>query len=189
MSPSPFDPTKSVTFDLAKGLVRLDDDSPRLLVPVNALLALTKSVGPAATASFARALGESLGERVARRLAGIDSLRASAPETVIDHLGGEMALVGLGSLSIERWGRALILVVDRSPLAQDDTSLLAGVLEGAIHQATGRAVRCVLLSSGTQCRFLITGEAAASKAREWLSSGVSWGEVLARLHAPNGGAA
>ena len=66
--------------------------------------------------------------------------------------------------------------------------LLAGLLEGALHRATGRVVRCVLMSGGVQSRFLVTGEAAAGKAREWLDGGVSWGEVLARLHAPAGGA-
>jgi hypothetical protein len=188
MSPSPFDPTKAVTFDLTRGLVRLDDDSARILVPASALLSLVKAAGPQAATAFAQALGQPLGARVAARLAGVDSLRASAPETVIDHLGGEMALVGLGSLALERWGRALLLVVDRSPLAQDDFSLLGAVLEGALQGATGRPVHCVLLNGGAQCRFLVTSEAAAIKAREWLQGGVSWGEVLARLHTPAGGA-
>lgn len=188
MSLSSFDPTKAVTFDLAQGLVRLDDNSARLLVPASALLALAKAAGPDASTAFARSLGEPLGERVAQRLSGTDALRAASPDLVIDHLGGEMALVGLGSLSIERWGRALLLVVDRSPLGQDNNALLAGVLEGALHRATGRVVRCVLMSGGVQSRFLVTGEAAAGKAREWLDGGVSWGEVLARLHAPAGGA-
>lgn len=189
MSLPSFDPTKAVTFDLARGLVRLDDDTPRLLVPAGALLALVKAAGPGATESFAKALGEPLGERVSRRLSGSEALRAASPDVVLDHLGGEFALVGLGTLSIERWGRALLLVVDRSPLAQDnDATLLTHVLEAALHQATGRTVRCVLLSGGAQARFLIAGDAAAVKARQWLASGTSWGEVLARLHAPGGAA-
>ncbi|RYE82203.1 MAG: hypothetical protein EOO75_21055 [Myxococcales bacterium] len=190
MSLPSFDPTKAVTFDLARGLVRLDDDSARLLVPAAALLALVKAAGPAASEAFGRALGEPLGERVARRLSGSQALRASSPDVVLDHLSGEMAVIGLGTLSIERWGRALLLVVDRSPLAQDnDASLLTQVLEAALHQATGRPVKCVLLSGGAQSRFLITGDAAARHAREWIASGMSWGEVLARLHAPSAGGA
>ena len=185
MSPTSFDPTKAVTFDLTRGLVRLDDDSARILVPASALLALLKAAGPQAASAFARSLGEPLGARVAARLSGADALRAAPPETVIDQLGGELALVGLGSLALERWGRALLLVVERSPLAED-ASLVGWLLEGALLGATGRAVHCVLLSGGTQCRFLITGEAAALKAREWLQGGVSWGEVLARLHTPGG---
>lgn len=189
MSLSSFDPTKAVTFDLTRGIVRLDDDSARILVPASALLSLAKAAGPQAATAFARSIGEPLGARVAARLSGADALRAASPETVVDHLGGEVALVGLGSLALERWGRALLLVVERSPLAQDDASLLGGVLEGALQGATGRAVHCVLLNGGAHCRFLITGEAAAHKAREWLAGGVSWGEVLARLHTPTGGAA
>ena len=188
MSLPSFDPTKAVTFDLARGLVRLDDDSARLLVPATALLALVKTSGPAGTEAFARALGEPLGERVARRLSGSEALRASSPDVVLDHLGGELALVGLGTLSIERWGRALLLMVDRSPIVEDgDASLLTLVLEAALHQATSRVVRCVLLSKGAQARFLVVGDGAAHQARAWLDSGMSWGEVLARLHAPSAG--
>jgi hypothetical protein len=186
MSLTTFDPTKAVTFDLARGLVRLDDDSARLLVPASALLTLLKAAGPQAAAAFARSLGEPLGARVAARLSGADAIRAASPETVVDQLGGELALVGLGALALERWGRALLLVVERSPLGEDP-SLVGAVLEGALQGATGRAVHCVQLSSGAQCRFLVTGEAAAHKAREWLQGGVSWGEVIARLHTPSGG--
>lgn len=187
MSLSSFDPTKAVTFDLAQGIVRLDDDSARILVPASALLSLAKAAGPQAVTSFAHSLGEPLGARAAKQLSGAEALRAASPETVIEHLAGELALVGLGSLALERWGRALLLVVERSPLAQD-ANLLGGVLEGALQGATGRAIHCVLLNDGSQCRFLITGEAAALRARQWLAEGISWGEVLARLHSPKGGA-
>lgn len=189
MSLPSFDPTNTVTFDLARGLVRLDDNSARLLVPSSALLALAKAAPPEAIAAFARAVGEPLGARVAARLSGAEGLRTAPAEAVIEHLGGELALTGLGSLSLERWGRAMLLVVDQSPLSGDAVSLLAGILEGALLCATGREVRCVALqNSSQQSRFLVAGGAAATKAAEWLHAGVSWGEVLARLHAPSGGA-
>jgi hypothetical protein len=187
MSQPPFDPTKAVTFDLVHGLVHLEDAPTRLLVPASALATLAQAAGPEATTAFARALGEPLGIRVARRLSGEkgQGVREATVDTVVDHLGGELALVGLGSLSLERWGKAMILVVDQCPLAGDAGGLLTGVLEAALRRATGSELQCVhLMRDRVRARMLITGGPAAEKARALLRDGVSWGEVLARLHAP-----
>jgi hypothetical protein len=181
----PFDPTKAVLFDLSKGLVHLEDASARLLVPAAAIATLAKAAGPEATQVFTRSLGEPLGLRVAKHLAGEESARSALVDVVIDHLGGELALVGLGSLALERWGRAMLLLVEQSPLGAEGDSLLASVLEAALSKATGRDVRCVsLMRDGVRARFLVAGGAAAERAQSWLKEGVSWGEVLARLHAP-----
>ena len=200
MPQPPFDPTKAVMFDLAHGLVHLEDAPSRLLVPAEALAQLARAAGPEASAIFARALGEPLGLRVARRLSGgsggspdappgtppgTEGTRGASIEAVIDHLGGELALAGLGSLSLERWGRAMLLLVDQSPLARDGDDLLAGVLEAALGRAAGRPLRCLVLTHDpVRVRLLVAAEAAAERARGWLREGITWGEVLARLHAP-----
>jgi hypothetical protein len=189
MSQPPFDPTKAVLFDLAQGLVHIDDAPARVLVPADALLALAAAAGDDAARAFARAIGEPIGVRVARRLSegqpSGEGTRQSSVDTVVDHLGGELALLGLGSLSLERWGRAMLLVIDQSPLAKGGDLLLAGVLEAALGRATGKPVRCLaLMREPARLRFLVAGEAAVSKVRGWLHDGVSWGEALARLHAP-----
>lgn len=187
MPQAPFDPTKAVTFDLAQGLVHLEDAPGRLLVPATALSTLAQAAGPEARAAFAKALGEPLGVRVARRFTGDSGVKEASVEAVVDHLGGELALAGLGSLSLERWGRALLFTVDQSPLAKDEAgeALLGEVLAAALQRATGRDVRCVpLMNDHVRVRLLVTGAAAAEKARAWLRDGVSWGDVLARLHTP-----
>lgn len=184
MAESTFDPTHAVTFDLASGRVHLEDAPSRVLVPADALQTLAAAAGEAATTAFGAAIGEPIGRRVARRLSGAPG--TATLTSVIDHLGGDLALVGLGSLGAERWGDALVLTLDHGPLQGD--GLVAAVLSSALSTAAGKAVEVVALAKdATRSRFLLTGKAGADKARGWLKDGVSWGDVLVRLHA--GGAA
>ena len=113
MASPPFDASKAVTFDLSRGQIQKDDE-PRLLVSASALLALCQAAGVDATGVFARAAGDAIGRAIARRFerTGSDARDASV-ETVVEHLSGELAVAGFGTLSAERWGRALVLVVDR----------------------------------------------------------------------------
>jgi len=187
MPAPPFDPSKAVTFDVSHGQVHLAHAPNRVLVPADALLALALQAGSAPTVAFARQVGEPLGEGVARRLGGSreatgETLAATLDE-VIDQLGGELALVGLGALSLERWGKALVLVVDHSPLRTHGTGLLGDILTAALEAATGATLGCALLMQDeTRVRFLVAREATLTRARTLLQGGVSWGEALARIH-------
>ena len=179
-----FDPSKAVTFDLAHGLVHLDGAPSRLLVPAEALVALTSAAGPEASAAFGAAIGEAMGRRVASRL-GEGGVVAAPIAVVVDHLGGELALAGLGSLGLERWGRALVLVVDQSPLGEGGDRLLEAALASAIAAAAGLAAGVLLLArDGVRARFLVGGDAAIEKTRRWIDEGVAWGDAIVRLHAP-----
>src|SRR5262249_3726921 len=128
MANPPFDASKAVTFDLSRGQIQKEDES-RLLVSASALLTLCQAAGPDATSTFGHAAGVAIGEAIARRFerAGGDA-KAAATETVIEHLAGELAVAGFGALSIERWGRALVLLVDRAPGGADGDKLLAPLL-------------------------------------------------------------
>jgi hypothetical protein len=143
-------------------------------------------------------MGEAMGRRVAARLAapaagagaasaagdaGARAVRAAPLETVIEHLGGELALAGLGSLAMERWGRAMVLVLDPCPLGADASGLLEAVLEGALEAAAGRPVRALVLDRDAgRARLLIAGGAAVARVRAWLAGGTSWGDALVKLH-------
>jgi hypothetical protein len=191
MANPPFDASKAVTFDLSRGQIQKEDGELRLLVSAAGVVALCHAAGPEATSAFAHAAGESIGAAVVRRLerAGVDT-RAAAIEAVVEHLGGELAIAGFGSLSLERWGRALVLIVDRAPGGTEADKLLAPILGAALSRAAKAEARCVrLVREGDRARFLITGARGAEKVREWLMSGVSWGEALVRLHPQAGGAA
>jgi hypothetical protein len=181
-----FDPSQALTFDLAHGLVHLEGAPSRLLVPADGLLVLARAAGPAAVATFGRSLGDAMGRRVASRLAAAEGVRAATVEAVVEHLGGELALSGLGSLALERWGRALVMVVDQSPLGAEGDGLIEAVLAGALEAAAGREVRALLLGrDAVRARFMIGGSAGVEKVRAWLAEGVAWGDALVRLHTPD----
>jgi hypothetical protein len=187
-----FRPDNDVTFDFTHGLVHIEGAPARVLVPAEALGALCAAAGPEAMATFGRALGRAMGLRVAGRLGSLagsgeaphTGARAATVETMVDHLGGELSLVGLGSLSIERWGHALVVVVDHCPLGARGDALLEAVLSEAVLALAGRRVHAVLLArDGVRARFLLANGTAAERVRGWLEGGAGWGEALARLHA------
>ena len=174
-----FDPANAVKFDLGKGHVALDG-APRMLVPVDAMLALCRGAGPEAQRDFGRTLGTEVGRRVRERI----KVDQASLESVVEHLGGDLALSGLGSLAIERWGRALVMTISDSPLGADGDELISAVLEGALQRGMGRDARVIKLErSDGSVRLLVTSPKTAEKVRGLLASGVAWGEMLARLHA------
>jgi hypothetical protein len=173
---APFDPKTAVTFDLTAGQVHLQDSEPALMVPSAALIDLCKAAGDLATGNLGRAVGQTMGKRVASRLGGADG---SSIQGFVEHLAGEMAVSGWGALSLERWGRAMVLVVDRGV----STSLTCAMLEAALDAATGRKACCVpVMQEGYRTRLLVTSASSAEKVAQWVAQGVSWGEVLVKLH-------
>ncbi|MDP9148596.1 MAG: hypothetical protein M3O36_01440, partial [Myxococcota bacterium] len=109
-----FDPTHAVRFDLPHGTVRAaGDDGPLLLVPAAALNALARSAPPEAVEALGLEMGSALGRRTASRM--VDAQGASV-EAFVTELAGQAALCGLGVLGVERWGRALVVTLEKSPL-------------------------------------------------------------------------
>lgn len=180
-----FDPTRAVVFDLAQGQLRDDEGTGRLNVPADALLRLCAAASSEARRDFGRGLGTDVGRRVRRRLG--DAAEAATPEAWVEHLGGELALLGLGNLHLERWGKALVVALAGAPRGADE--LLAAVIEGALQRALGRDVVAVPLASGEdRLRLALLNERAAGNTRRWLSEGASWSQVLERLHGGRGNA-
>lgn len=173
-----FDPTHSLEFNLDRGSVKLSGSLERVLLPADALAALLRGADAETRRDFARRLGTEAGRRVAERLdAGANS------EAVVEHLGGEVALMGLGALGVERWGRALVVTVTGSPLRAEGDELLAGLVEGALQRAFGRHTAVVALGrDDTLVRLLVVSSNAAERVRAWLAEGTSFGDVLGRLN-------
>ena len=173
------DLSHAVTFHLPTGSVRTADDANAAVVPTSALAELVRSSPTEARGRFGKAIGEAMGKRVAKRVGGSAALLAGGLELVTTHLAGEVALAGLGTLSIERWGRALVF--HWTGVAVELSEVLAGILEGAIASSTGRNASCILLSSHGGMRFLATSEQAAGRVRSWMDEGVPWADALTRL--------
>jgi len=178
MAAPSFDPAGAVRFDLPRGVVRAGAEQERsLLVPLSALDGLAKWVHGDALETFAGALGIAAGRRAAAR---IGDVRTASTEDFVTQLAGEVALVGAGLLEVERWGRALVMMLSEPGLP---AVMVAPFIASAVRAATGRAVAAVLLSDDEPAaRVLVAGERAVSKVRGWVASGCSWGEALARLN-------
>lgn len=188
MAQAPFDPSEAVTFDLAYGHVHLDGAPNRVLVPSDALWSLCEAAGDEPATALAHAMGTDAGHRVVVRLAGAEQDREAALaqlpfDAVIEHLAGELALLGLGSLGAERWGKALVLVVDQSPFGEHGDALLAELLQAALQvlsKEPGRVVR--LERNGARARFVVVAPAHSEAVRKQLRAGTSWGAILTKLH-------
>lgn len=192
MSSSEFDPTEAVTFDLAYGHIHLDGAPTRVMVPAETLVTLCRAAGSEVAAATGHTLGEAMGRRAAVRLGGSadnrhQAARKSSFEAVISEMAGELALTGFGALSAERWGKALVLVVDQSPLGAEGDELLAAILKSALVALVDRPVVVIKLQrDDVRARFVAVSESAAADVRARLDRGDSWGDVLAALHQGGG---
>ncbi len=187
MSEPRFDPTLALKLDFDQGQVTLRGQGPCLVVPKGALLDLLSNAGDEATSNFGQQLGTEVGRRMVENLgSGIDT---ASIEAFVEHLGGELALLGLGALSVERWGKALVLVVEGGPAGETGVALASAVISGALQRALSRDVAVVeLMKSDSTLRLLVVSKAAGDEVKQWLSEEVPWGSVLTRLHAPRGNA-
>ena len=180
-----FDPTHAVTFDLSRGSVTAGGDERHVLLTCAALDDLVLVAGPEAAAAVGRALGAAIGNRLAARRGGTSAVRSASIEQIVKDISGELAVAGIGATTIERWGRALVVAIDRP--AVTDLPFLAAIVEGMLEAATGAQARCTSLGrDGTLARVLVAGERSTGRAREMLAKGSAWGEVLARLQAQAG---
>jgi hypothetical protein len=178
MAAASFNPTQSVRFDLAQGAIRAGAEDDRvLLVPLTALMDVARSAPGEAVEALGRALGTAIGRRAAAR---IGNAQQSSLEDFVTQLAGEAALAGIGILSVERWGRALVVVLEKSPLIGP----LVGPLVGAaLEAATGRKVATTLLTRDEDyVRILVSNENAVGRVREWIASGMAWGDAITKLH-------
>jgi hypothetical protein len=183
-----FDMSGALRFDLARGRVSLTGGNERaaaqVVLPAEALTALWNSLSSAQLKDFGHTTGTVLGSRVAGRL-GL-SLPGVEPRDVVEHLGGELALSGLGSLTLESWGRALVLAVVGSPLRVDSESdgvWLAALLDSALTRLFSRDLDVVpLKSEGATTRFVVCNRSAGAELRDWLAGGASFGQVMERLN-------
>jgi hypothetical protein len=173
-----FDSTRAVRFDLAQGAVRAAHHDERLLlVPSSALDDLILSASPEAVDALARSMGSAIGRRAAAR---IGAEAATSVASFVEQLAGEAALSGVGSLSFERWGRAMVVVVEHSPLP---TALLAPLVSSALEAAAGRPVWSTLLVRDERsARLVVASESGVARVRAAMAGGTSWGQALTMLH-------
>jgi hypothetical protein len=181
---SSVDLSGAIRFDLASGAVHVGDDARAVVVPADVLVELCNGSDKPTRTSIGRKLGGHLGRQAAKRAGGSGSLLDGGLEQAASLLAAELALSGLGSCNLERWGKALVVHLVGMPAFPDDVS--AAILEGALSAATGRPLACALLTGDNGVRVLVASEGAAARVRGWIENGTPWSDALVRLQ--SGGA-
>jgi len=177
---APFNPANAFRFDLGRGQITTPGAGPRLLLPVDAVGHLLANLGEEVRRDFGHSLGTELGRRAAERLGNVQQ---ASPNDVVDHLGGEWALMGLGALGIELWGKGLVFTVTGSPFGSAGDDFIAAALQGAVGRAMGRhAVVVPIHRDADQVRLLAASVKASERARDLLAQGRGYGEILEDLN-------
>ncbi len=111
-----------------------------------------------------------------------ETLRSLSLMDVVDLIGGELALLGVGSLRTERWGAALVFVLDPCSLDARADGLLAGIVEGAVAAAGGRELRAVVVDrEDRSVRLLICSEATRARAEQLRAEGLAFTTIVSAL--------
>lgn len=176
------DLTYAVRFDLPRGSVHGAGEERAVLLPASIFADLIFAAGPEVAVSIALQMGESMGKRVALRLGGRDAVRQATLEEMVTALAAEVSLAGLGALSLERWGKAMLFVLHNAPSIEN--KFLTALFEGALASSTGSAAHCGVVSSDAAgMRILVASANGLGRVREWIAQGSGWAEAIARLQA------
>lgn len=173
-------------FDLDRGRITLGTER-HVLVPAAALLAVCHGAGAGASRDLGRAVGGAVGARLAGTPGGPGGATFDA---AIDALGAELAWLGLGALSAERWGSLLVLRLEGAPPGGDEAdTFLTGLVEAALQAWTGRTAHAVVAErAGERVRVLIGGPRVAGVAQALVDAGAGLAEIVRRLHSEGGDA-
>lgn len=173
-------------FHLAEGRVATRERALQVVIPASALLQLQSELDVDQLVNFGAALGE---EVAGRLLQEIPDPRTASAAVVVDHLGAQLAVMGLGSLSVEFWGEAMVFVLVGCPLLtpagsnQPGESVMSGLLQAVLLRTFGQAARVLPLQKQQQTtRWLVCNETVAGLLDEWVNIGLGAAEVLTRLN-------
>lgn len=171
-----FDPNGAVRFDLRSGTATDAQGARLVLVPSAALGALDDDV----LGRIGAEIGRACGARVAEALGGASGVRGASLEAVVSHLAGELATMGTLALRLERWGQAMIAVVDNPSV--DRAAFLEALLAGAIGAASGTSVFVASLGpSGDTVRLFVGSQSTSARVRTLKGAGRSYAEIIAKL--------
>jgi hypothetical protein len=174
---SAFDPGDYYAFDLSRGAVHTRHGERVLVLSTEVIGPLVSTAARHGDLTAVRALGKRIGEDATRSLG--DDARRGSPEAVLTHVSGTLALLGWGTLSLERWGSALVLCLAGAPSLDPDRLGLAALLGGVLTTLGGRDVACVPIGGGA--RFVIVHPNIAETVWAWAKEGAELGQIVGRL--------
>lgn len=171
-----FDPGGYFAFDLARGAVHTRHGERVLVLASDVLGPLVSTAVRQGDLTAVRMLGKRIGEDAQRSLG--NDVKSAAPESVTTHASGMLSLLGWGTLQLERWGQALVLVLEGAPSLDNERLGLAALLGGLLTSLGGRDIACVPVDGS---RFVIVHPSIAEAVWSWSKDGKDLASVIARL--------
>jgi hypothetical protein len=180
MSHPAFDPAGFVRFDLSNGTIRSSAEEPLALIPADVVSMLEPGND---LDMAARNWGATHGKRLADVLAGTDE--PSTMDLLAEYLGGSLTTAGLGRLSIEIRGDALLFRIEAGDSATQSAgrrALIAGFIAGYL-EAVGPAAFGVVHLGGDESAdmFWAGNPDAARQLQSWLEQGMEPTAAVDRL--------
>jgi len=170
MSHPAFDAAGLVKFDLSSGTIRSAGEEPLALIPADVVSMLEPSDD---LDKAARKWGALHGGLLAQVLFDIEE--PSTIDMLAEYLGGSLTTAGLGRLTIQIRGDALMVSVagdDRSAPSPGRRALLAGFLAGYLEALGPAAFGVVHLGGdGATDMFWAGNPDAARQVQSWLEKG------------------
>ena len=116
-----------------------------------------------------------IGAQVVASLGG--AVFDDSPEQVLAHTSGWLGVLGWGRLGFERWGQALVAVMEGVPALDEDSLGIAALLGGVISSLSKLEVACVPVGG----KFLVCNPAIAESVWLWANDGVELGTIVDQL--------
>jgi hypothetical protein len=180
MDQSAFDAKGFIEFDLSSGTICSAGKERLALIPLEVLAELEPKD---ALLQAARSWGRVHGERFKDSLS--DQSGPAGMETLADHLGGTAAALGMGRLSVEIVGDALLFRSKShgtSSVNKGQNALMGGFLAGYLNGFAGHPFDVEPLGAdGEDLVFLAGNSSAVNRVRLWREQGMALLAAIARL--------
>ncbi len=175
-----FDAAAFVAFDLKAGMIFSAAKEPLALVPLDVLetLAPGNQLDEAA-----HRWGSIHGERLALTVASAgDSVGV---DVLAEHVGGTVAALGMGRVSVEIYGDALMFraqVEGKQDASDGRDALLSGFLAGFVSALTTESFDVLLIDQAAQSKLFWAGNPdAVRRVRRWIEDGIEPLAAIGRL--------
>ncbi|MCP4674060.1 MAG: hypothetical protein GY854_00770 [Deltaproteobacteria bacterium] len=175
-----FDAAAFVAFDLKAGMIFSAGKEPLALVPLDVL----ETLAPGSQLDeAAHRWGSIHGTRLASTVA--DSGDSIGIEVLAEHVGGTIAALGMGRVSVEVYGDALMFRAYTEGMQQGTDgrdALLGGFLAGFIGALTTDSFDVLMIEQAAESRLFWAGNPdAVKRVRRWIEDGIEPLAAIGRL--------
>ncbi|MBK8587747.1 MAG: hypothetical protein IPN77_01250 [Sandaracinaceae bacterium] len=149
MSNIGFDPKGFYEFDLARGAVSTRGGARVIVLSDTVVASLVSAAVETGDLTVLRELGKQIGAQVVASLGG--AVFDDSPEQVLAHTSGWLGVLGWGRLGFERWGQALVAVMEGVPALDEDSLGIAALLGASSRRSPSWRSRACRWEANSWC--------------------------------------